>query len=144
MGQQNPLAATVAKNPSNVQVQLKVDAAGNLQVVLEEGTTSTIATKAVGQPYATVAASQTKQLLGATGAIGDVIAGMTIVPETATPGIVEIYDSSGGSAIILYEGGATQPLVPIALANLNMASAAGGWYVTTGANVHVIVTGKFT
>jgi len=39
MTQQNPLAATVAKNPSNQQTQLNTDAAGNLKIA-DQGNTA--------------------------------------------------------------------------------------------------------
>ena len=38
--------------------------------------------------YETVAASQTDQVLGATGAIGDYLYGLTIIPANASPGAV--------------------------------------------------------
>lgn len=43
MGQQNPLAATIAKNASNEQTQLETDASGNLKVAVEAGTGNAVA-----------------------------------------------------------------------------------------------------
>lgn len=95
--------------------------------------------------YETVAASQTKQPLGANGgALGDVISKITIVPASTSPGIVEIYDGTG-SAIIIFPGGATSvvDLKPFNIA-VNLESKVGPWQMTTGSNVSVIVEGSFT
>lgn len=94
--------------------------------------------------WETVAASQSDQALGATGATGDYLAGVQIIPATTSPGAVSIKDGSG-SAITIFTGGASSVsnLVPFAV-DLGMTSLAGAWKVTTGANVSVIAIGKFT
>ena len=93
--------------------------------------------------YETVAASQTDQALGATGAVGDVIDRIVIVPATTAPGAVSIKDG-GGSAIPVYTGGTVgADLTPIIIP-LESESKAGAWSVTTGANLSVIATGRFT
>lgn len=51
-----------------------------------------------GNEYKTVAASVTDQTLGATGAIGDYLGGLLIIPATTSPGAVSIKET-GGSAI---------------------------------------------
>jgi hypothetical protein len=56
--------------------------------------------------YETVAASQTDQVIGPTGATGDYLAGVLIVPATTSPGAVSIKDGAG-SAIPIFTGGAT-------------------------------------
>jgi hypothetical protein len=96
--------------------------------------------------YETVAASQTDQAMGATGAVGDYLAGVLVVPGTAAAGPVSIKDGSG-SAINIFAGGGTTPLpslvpffVPLGLISVS----AGGWKITTGANVTAIGIGKFT
>jgi hypothetical protein len=94
--------------------------------------------------YETVAASQTDQVLGATGAIGDFLAGLLIVPATTAAGVVQIKDGSG-SAITVFVGGGTTALTiltPIWLP-LGMKSKSGAWKLTTGANVSVIAVGMF-
>jgi hypothetical protein len=58
-----------------------------------------------GTNYETVAASQTDQIMGATGAVGDYLAGVLIVPGTTSPGAVSIKDGNG-SAISIFAGGA--------------------------------------
>lgn len=101
---------------------------------------------AASQTYSPVAASQTAAKFGATGATGDYLDGVLIVPATTSPGAVSITDGSG-SAISIFAGGSSsigslQPFyVPIGAVSKN---GAGGWQVTTGANVSVIGVGNFT
>jgi hypothetical protein len=95
--------------------------------------------------YETVAASQTDQVLGATGASGDYLAGVLIVPASAAAGAVSIKDGSG-SSITIFEGGGTTALptlAPITVA-LGIYSTSGAWSITTGANVSAIGIGDFT
>lgn len=97
-----------------------------------------------GPDYETVAAGQTAQPLGATGAAGDLLTGLLIVPASTSPGAVSIADGAGG-AITVFAGGATSvaTLHPF-FVPLGAVSATGGWSVTTGANVSVIAVGNFT
>lgn len=94
--------------------------------------------------YETVAASATDQALGATGATGDYLAGLLIVPATTSPGAVSIKDGSG-SAITVFTGGASSVsnLVPF-FVPLGIKSTGGAWKVTTGINVSAIGCGNFT
>lgn len=100
--------------------------------------------KVVTGHYETVAASQTTQTLGATGATGDFLSGVLVVPATTSPGNVQIKDGAG-SAITVFTGGASSVsnLVPFFIP-LGMYSTAGAWQVTTGANVSAIGIGRFT
>lgn len=108
-----------------------VDALGN---VISQGNGS----------YELVAASATAQVLGGTGAVGDFIQNLLIIPTTTSPGAVSIKDGSG-SAITIFTGGATSvaDLKPF-LVTLNAKSLAGAWSITTGANVSVLATGSFS
>jgi hypothetical protein len=99
------------------------------------------------QTYKAVAASATATLFGTTGASGDYLDGVLIIPATAAAGVVSITDGSG-SAITIFAGGGTTALptlapfyVPIGAVS---SGGAGGWKVTTGANVSVIGVGNFT
>lgn len=94
--------------------------------------------------YETVAASQTAQVLGGAGAVGDVLTTLLIVPATTSPGAVSVKDGSG-SAITVFTGGATSvaDLTPI-IVRLGIASVSGAWSVTTGAAVSVVAAGYFT
>ena len=94
--------------------------------------------------YETIAASQTDQVMGGTGAIGDLLVGVLIVPATTSPGAVSIKDGAG-SAITIFTGGAgsVSNLVPFYVP-IGAASAAGAWKVTTTANVSAIAFGTFS
>lgn len=90
--------------------------------------------------YETVAASQTSQVLGPAGGIGDIIANMIInVTAVNATSVVTIQDGAD-SAIAL-----TTSTTPIGLYNLklNMRSRTGAWKVTTLATATVIAIGKF-
>lgn len=127
-GQFNNAAPAVADGRT---ASVQLDAQGNLKVVNTGA-------------YETVAASQTAQVLGPTGAIGDYLAGVLIVPATTSPGAVAIKDGAG-SAVTIFTGGASSVtnLVPF-FVPVGARSAAGAWQVTTGANVSAIATGLFT
>ena len=93
--------------------------------------------------YETVAASATAQVLGATGAAGDYINHILIIPATTSPGNVLLLD--GATSITVFAGGASSvsSLVPFAVP-LQMTSVSGAWKITTGSNVSVIGIGNFT
>lgn len=93
--------------------------------------------------YETVAASQTAQVMGATGATGDVIAGILVIPATTSPGNVLLLD--GATSITVFTGGATSvaDLKPFFI-ELGLTSVSGAWKITTGAAVSCIGIGNFT
>jgi hypothetical protein len=93
--------------------------------------------------YETVAASQTGQALGATGATGDFISGILVVPATTSPGNVLLLDNA--TSITVFTGGASSVtnLVPFFIP-LGLISVSGAWKITTGANVSCIGIGNFT
>jgi hypothetical protein len=94
--------------------------------------------------YETVAASQTDQAMGGTGATGDYLAGVLIVPATTSPGAVQIQDGSG-TEITIFTGGASSvtTLTPF-MVPVGACSRSGAWSITTGANVSAIGVGMFT
>lgn len=93
--------------------------------------------------YETVAASQTAQVIGGSGAVGDYLAGVLVVPATTSPGAVSIIDNA--TSITIFTGGASSVsnLVPFMIP-LGMKSVSGAWKITTGANVSAIAIGSFT
>lgn len=94
--------------------------------------------------WETVAASATDQIMGATGAVGDLLDSVLIVPTSTTTGAVSIKDGNG-SAIQIYAGGTTTLIpfsVPLGLKCLNVTNP--GWKITTGAGVTAIGIGNFT
>lgn len=97
-----------------------------------------------GTDYEVVAASQTDAILGASGAINDLINGLLVVPASTSPGAISIKDGSG-SAVTVFTGGASSVsnLVPFFIP-LNLRSKVGAWKVTTGASVSVVGVGAFS
>lgn len=93
--------------------------------------------------YETVAASQSAQTLGATGAAGDYISHILVIPTTVDAGSVALLD--GATSITVFAGGTASlsNLVPFMIP-LGMISVSGAWKITTGAGVSVIGIGNFT
>lgn len=92
--------------------------------------------------WETVAASQTDQALGSTGAAGDYLEKLIITVGTAATAAVSIKDGTGSSIPVLPNspgGGIGVYVVP-----LDMISLDAGWKVTTGAGSTVIAVGRFT
>ncbi len=98
-----------------------------------------------GVAYETVAAGQTGQALGTTGAIGDYLSHCVIYPVTTGAGLVTVFDntSTATTNVINFATGTLSDLAPIAVP-VGAKSVAGGWKVTTGANVTVTCYGKFS
>ena len=119
-----------APNIAQAMVPFRLDANGN-------------AVPAGGTAYETVAASQTDQVLGTTGAAGDYLAGVLVVPATTGAGTVSVKDGAG-SAIVLFTGGGTLADLKPFFVPVGACSASGAWKVTTGANVSAIGVGAFT
>ncbi len=99
----------------------------------------------VSNPYAyayeTVAASQTAQVLGGTGAKGDYLHRLIISVNTVATATVTVLD--GSTSIPLLTGSAT--VVPgVYSVEMNMAAATGPWKITTGAGATVIAVGIFS
>jgi hypothetical protein len=118
--------------------------ATTLRVTLaNDGQTAVNLNNALVGEYETVAASQTNQVLGPTGATGDYLAGVLIVPATTSPGNVIILDNA--TSITIFTGGASSVsnLVPF-MVPLGMKSVSGSWRITTGSNVSAIGIGNFT
>jgi hypothetical protein len=96
--------------------------------------------------YEAVAASQTDQMMGAAGAIGDRLDAVLIIPATTSPGAVSIED--GNTNTVIFAGGASSvaSLVPflVPMGTQGIVSASGGWEITTGANVSAIAFGQFS
>jgi hypothetical protein len=89
--------------------------------------------------YETVAASQTAQVLGGTGKIGDYLHRVIVVVNTAATSTVTILDN----ATTVFTMPATTPVGVYSL-EVNAISASGSWRVTTGAGVTVAAVGIFS
>lgn len=96
-----------------------------------------------GSEYELVAASQTDQVLGSSGEVGDILAGLLVIPQTTSPGAISIKD--GSQSITVFAGGADsiQTLHPFTIP-LGLRSALGGWSITTGANLSLVASGEFS
>jgi|SRR5580765_8918649 hypothetical protein len=89
--------------------------------------------------YQLVAASQTTKALGTTGASGDYLEALIIIPATATPGVVTLFD--GTTAILSIP--ALTSIAPVRL-EVRAYSKTGSWNLTTGASVSVMAIGQFS
>ena len=98
-----------------------------------------------GYQYEHVAVSQTAQVLGGTGAIGDYIHRLICTVTTAATGNVVLVDGTGVGIL-------THTVLPASCGTginvynveINAASTTGAWKVTTGAGVEVMAVGIFS
>ena len=89
-------------------------------------------------PYETVAASQTAQVLGGAGAVGDYLHRIVVTVTTTGSSTLSVID---GSTTVLTMAANTP--VGVYSLEINAASATGPWKITTGANVSAIAVGSF-
>jgi len=89
--------------------------------------------------YETVAASQTAQVLGGTGAIGDYVHKLIVNVATPATGTVTLIDGVTSIAIVP----ATTAAGAYSIA-IEAMSATGSWKVTTGAGASVMAVGIFS
>lgn len=89
--------------------------------------------------YETVAASQSDQVLGATGGQGDLLQALIVTVATAATGTVSIKDGTGSSIPVT----AANTPIGIYRVEFGMRSSSGAWKVTTGAGATVIGIGEF-
>jgi ABC-type thiamine transport system ATPase subunit len=92
-----------------------------------------------GTMYETVAASQTAQVLGTTGAAGDTLMRLIVTVTIAATGAVSLLDGATSYALVA----ATTP-VGVYVVEINATSVNGAWKVTTGAGATVMAVGNFT
>lgn len=93
--------------------------------------------------YEAVAASQTDQILGPTGRLGDVLEQVIVSVATAATGTCSVKDGNGSDMII------TAANTPIGVYSVKVGARAKnattpGWKVTTGAGCTVLAVGRFT
>ena len=96
-------------------------------------------TTPVGFAYETVAASQTAQVLGTAGAIGDRIERLVISVATAATATVTLID--GSTSIVIT---AANTPIGVYTVDLGIYSVTGPWKITTGAGATVIAIGSFS
>lgn len=93
--------------------------------------------------YETVAASQTAQVLGGSGAIGDYISGLLVIPATLNPGNVILLDNAISITVFAGGTGSVSNLIPFFIP-LGLKSVSGALKVTTGADVSILAIGNFS
>ena len=89
--------------------------------------------------YETVAASQTDQVLGGTGAVGDYVHRLLVAVATAATSTVTLKD--GATTVLSIP--ANTP-IGVYSVEVNAVSRSGAWNVTTGAGVTVVGIGQFS
>ena len=89
--------------------------------------------------YEAVAASQTNQVLGPTGATQDYLHRIVVAVATAASSTVDVID---GSTTVLSIPANTA--IGVYSIEINAVSANGAWKITTGAGVSVLAMGIFS
>jgi hypothetical protein len=140
-------AMVVAISPNSVNANGQTTMSGSAPVVIASNQSAFPVNATTVDPYSqyeTVAASQAAQIMGATGATGDYLAGVLVFPGAAGCGVVTILDNA--TTIGTFAGGGTTALpslVPFMIP-VGLFSVSGAWKITTGASVTAVGIGKFT
>ena len=132
------LTGTGATGTGAQRVTVSTDQATNAGAALKTGGVGVVNG---GSDYETVAASQTAQVLGATGATGDYLSHCVLQPTTTGAGTMTILDNA--TVIFTFTTGTLSNLAPIPIP-IGAISVSGAWKVTTGANETATCFGKFT
>ena len=90
-------------------------------------------------PYEHVAASQTAQVLGTTGATGDYLHRLVITVSATATSTVSLLNNTTSHALV-----AANTAIGVYSIEINTFSKNGAWKVTTGAGAEVIAVGNFT
>lgn len=132
-------AMVVTMSPNGLNKNLEV--AGTTGVAVNQG--SPVVPLDLYSEFEPAPVSATT-VMGATGAIGNYLATLTITPLSLSPGAVSVKDGTG-TAIQLFAGGTSSvgDLKPFQVM-LGWYSKIGGWSLITGANVTAVGTGDFT
>jgi len=93
--------------------------------------------------YEHVAASQSAQVLGGTGAVGDYLHRIICTVTTSATGNVVIVDGTG-TGILTHTVLPALSGVGVFNIEINAASTTGPWKITTGAGVEVMAVGIFS
>ncbi len=90
-------------------------------------------------PYEHVAASQTAQVLGSTGATGDYLHRLVITVSATATSTVSLLDNNTSHVLV-----AANTAIGVYSIEMNTFSKLGAWKVTTGAGAEVVAVGNFT
>jgi hypothetical protein len=116
------------------------------QTVFGLGGDRTLQPLPIPDAYEFFVAAAASAAIGASGAAGDFLEAIIVMPASTSPGAITIKDGSAGSAITIFPGGANSvaDLKPFTVRLGLRATGAGGWQLATGAAVAAIATGIFT
>ncbi len=95
-----------------------------------------------GYEYETIAASQTDQVMGTNGAVGDLLARLVCDVNTAATSAVAIQDGTD-TAINMLENNVGAG-VGVYVIEIGALSRTGSWQITTGAGVTCMAIGRFS
>ena len=90
-------------------------------------------------PYEHVAASQTAQVLGTTGATGDYLHRLVITVSATATSTVSLLDNTTSHVLV-----AANTAIGVYSVEVNTKSVNGAWKITTGAGAEVLAMGNFT
>lgn len=140
------IAAVAASNGYTDGLETLSTAANALATLLNgyvDGLEGLLTNQAAGE-YETVAAGQTAQVLGATGAIGDWLDHVICFPAVVACGLLSVLD--GATTLVTFPGGGTTALVDCKpfIIPVRAKAVGAGWKLTTGANIAAIGVGNFT
>jgi hypothetical protein len=90
-------------------------------------------------PYEHVAASQTAQVLGTTGATGDYLHRLVITVSATATSTVSLLDNTSSHVLV-----AANTAIGVYSIEINTFSKNGAWKITTGAGAEVVAVGNFT
>jgi hypothetical protein len=90
-------------------------------------------------PYEHVAASQTAQVLGSTGATGDYLHRLVITVSATATSTVSVLDNTTSHVLV-----AANTAIGVYSIEMNTFSKNGAWKITTGAGAEVLAMGNFT
>jgi len=93
--------------------------------------------------YEPVAASQSDQILGPVGHVGDVLERLIVTVATSATGTCSIKDGNG-SAIPITAANTPVGVYSVKVGARCVNATTPGWKVTTGAGASVLAVGRFT
>jgi len=93
--------------------------------------------------YERVAASQTAQVLGGTGAVGDYVHRLIVTVNTSATSTVSLIDGAG-TGLLTYPIMPTNTPIGVYSIQIEAASQNGSWKLTTGAGVDAMAVGVFS
>jgi len=137
-GASTPLPITGTSIDSNHNA-LDVNVAGGVTDTGEDATNNILRVETQFE-YEDVAASQTDQVFGTTGAAGDLLHAVHCVWTAASAGVVSVKDGAGAAINIFDAKGAAGSQTVL----LDMISADGGWKLTTSTSVTCLMIGRAT